>query len=93
MKVTLIWTSCPVTGPLPPVVWPGIGWIPPGLTLLFAVKDALSTIGMKVKPPPRLSRVSNATSEGEFTRVGTCGVENNGGPLVRPTFESAGNTR
>ena len=31
--------------------------------------------------------------DGEFTRVGTCDVENVGGPEVRPTLESSGNTR
>src|SRR4029450_13337604 len=33
------------------------------------------------------------TPGGEFTRVGTWEVEKRGGPLVRPTSESAGNTR
>src|SRR6185369_6017821 len=33
------------------------------------------------------------TSDGELTLVGTFGVENTGGPLVRPTLESAGKTR
>ncbi len=49
--------------------------------------------GVNVRPPPPLSRDSKATSEGEFTRVGTWEVEKTGSPLVRPTSESAGNTR
>jgi len=34
-----------------------------------------------------------STSAGELTLVGTWLVENVGGPLVRPTLESAGKTR
>src|SRR5262249_32015953 len=37
-------------------------------------------------------RESNATSDGELTLVGTFGVENVGGPLVRVTSESSGKT-
>src|SRR6266446_7063076 len=93
VKFTLNSTSSPVAGPLPPVVWPGIGWMPPGSTLLRVVKDPANTIVEKLNAPPELSRESNATSDGEFTRVGTMDVENVGGPLVRPTLESFGKTR
>ena len=67
--------------------------MPPGRTLLLAVNELARTLVEKLSVPPVLSRESNATSEGEFTRVGTCGVENVGGPLVRPTLESLGKTR
>src|SRR5262249_29617927 len=54
-------------------------------------------ITMAVKPGdpmgPENLRSSSATSDGEFTLVGTFGVENVGGPLVRFTLESAGKTR
>ena len=59
-----------MTGPLPPVVWFGIGCIPPGCTLLLAVNDAANTLVEKPNVPPALSREANSTSEGEFTRVG-----------------------
>src|SRR6266511_4774038 len=81
----LNWTSCPVSGPLPPVVWRGLGWIPPGCTLLRAVKVAANTLVLKINEFAPLSRVSKATSEGEFARVGTLGV--------RAVFESRGKTR
>ena len=74
------------------VVWFGLGWMPPGCTELLAVKEPKSVV-VKLRPPLAESRLSNATSEGELTRVGTCAVENVGGPLVRLTFESFGNTR
>ena len=38
----------------------------------------------------RLSHSSNSTSDGELRRVGTCGVEKGGDPLVRPTSEFVG---
>ncbi len=44
-------------------------------------------------PDEEESRLSNATSDGELTLVGTFGVEKVGGPLVRFTSESAGKTR
>src|SRR5262249_7978270 len=67
--------------------------MPPGLTLLFAVKLELITIAVKPGDPAENVRSSSATSDGELTLVGTFGVENVGGPLVRPTLESAGKTR
>ena len=86
------WTSCPVTAPSPPVLKPGLGWIPLR-TELAAVKDGWMILGVNVKLFAEALRSSNATSEGELTRVGTCGVLNVGGPEVRPTSESLGKTR
>ena len=54
-------------------------------TELAAVNEALSIVGVKVSVAAAESRLSNATSEGEFTRVGT----RPSGGLV----ESFGNTR
>src|SRR5262249_49900393 len=69
----------------------GFGFIPPGWTLLFAVKfPRLLTV--KLSEFEEEARLSNATSEGELTLVGTWFVENTGGPLVRPTSESLGKT-
>ena len=69
--------------------------MPPGWTLLLAVKDAAKVFVVKLNPEPELSRNFSATSDGELTRVGTCEVEKVGAPLVRPTFrverEDAGN--
>src|SRR5215471_19386440 len=67
--------------------------MPPVATLLFAVKVDCTTRGMKLSDPMEELRSSNATSDGELTLVGTFGVENVGGPLVRFTSESAGKTR
>src|SRR5580704_8934919 len=67
--------------------------MPPGWTLLLAVNVACRTIGMKLSDPLENWRSVTSTSDGELTRVGTLGVENVGGPLVRPTLESAGKTR
>jgi hypothetical protein len=67
--------------------------MPPGLTLLFAVKLEFRTIDAKPGAPAENCRWSSATSDGELTLVGTFGVENVGGPLVRPWLESAGKTR
>src|SRR5690348_6987885 len=66
--------------------------MPPGFTELLAVKEPIGVV-VKVRLPLAESRSSNSTSDGELTRVGTCDVENVGGPLVRPTSERAGNTR
>ena len=50
----------------------GDGSIPPGWTLLSAVKVAAIIEVVKFRSPAvALSRESNATSEGELTRVGT----------------------
>src|SRR5262249_32656301 len=58
---------------------------------LFAVKfPRLLTV--KLSEFEEEARLSNATSEGELTLVGTWFVENTGGPLVRPTSESLGKT-
>ena len=70
MKVTVNCTSCPVTDPSPPVVWFGLGLMP-FKTELLAVKLALRIVVMNVKVLAAESRESNATSEGELTRVGT----------------------
>src|SRR5262245_42035310 len=67
--------------------------MPPGWTLLLAINDACTTIGMKLSDPSDAFLSASATSDGELTRVGKLDVENVGGPLVRPTSESAGNTR
>src|SRR5215475_14978977 len=67
--------------------------MPPGWTLLLAVNDACTTIGMKLSDPSEAFLSATSTSDGELTRVGTLGVENVGGPLVRFTSESAGKTR
>src|SRR5262245_34992603 len=67
--------------------------MPPGWTLLLAINDACTTIGTKLSDPLENCRSVTSTSDGELTRVGTFGVENVGGPLVRPTSESAGKTR
>ena len=78
VKSTLNWTSCPVIGLSPPVVWPGLGLMPPGWTELSAVKLLLKTLVVKVSSPAVLSRLSNATSDGELARVGTLSVEKGG---------------
>src|SRR5689334_8038142 len=67
--------------------------MPPGWTELAAVKDAFRRTVVKLRLPSLLLRSSNATSEGELTRVGTCEVLKLGGPDVRPTSESFGKTR
>ena len=85
-------TSWPVTAPSPPVNWPGIGWMP-FRTELVAVNDACTIAGTNSSSAAVDERVANATSDGELTRVGTCAVENVGGPEVRPTSESSGKTR
>src|SRR6516164_6406528 len=61
--------------------------------LFRAVKVADNWVDVNVKLAAAESRESRALSDGEFTRVGTSGVEKVGGPLVLATFESAGNTR
>ncbi len=77
-------TSCPVTGPSPPVNWFGKRLIP--LTTEFAaVKLGLSTRDVKLKVEEPELRMSNAVSEGELVRVGTVPF----GGLV----ESSGKTR
>jgi hypothetical protein len=63
VKFTLNSTSSPVTGPLPSVVWFGLGLIPPGCTELAALKLADNPPGVKLRPPLALSRSSSATSE------------------------------
>ena len=70
----------------------GKGVDAPRCTELRALKLAFSRVVENLRPL-LASRSSNATSEGELTRVGTFGVEKSGAPLVRPTFESLGNTR
>src|SRR5689334_10192829 len=86
VNVTLICTSVPVRVPFPPVVWPGVGWIPPGCTEFSTEKLAASTpVENERSPDVALSRDANATSDGELTRVGTCDVEKVGAPDVRPT--------
>ena len=93
-KVTSNSNSSPVTEPLPPVVWSGLGWMPPGCTELLAVKRPRSVV-VKARPLAEL-RLSRATSDGELSRVGTFGVWNGGvvpAPVVRPTSERAGKTR
>ena len=62
-------------------------------TELFAVKLELMIPDVNVRLPAEALRSPNSTSEGELTRVGTCGVLNVGGPEVRPTSESMGKTR
>ena len=56
------------------------------------MKFGETTAVVNVRSIP-LDRDANATSDGEFTRVGTCGVLKFGGPLVRFTSESFGKTR
>ena len=51
---------------------------------MLAVKDELRSVEVKVSPLPELADI-NATSDGEFTRVGTFGV--------RVTSESKGKIR
>jgi hypothetical protein len=58
---------------------------------LLAVKLPRAEV-WKLSDPEEEARLSNATSEGELTLVGTWFVENVGGPLVRPTSESLGKT-
>ena len=60
-----------------------------GLHRVGGGEAAAHAVVEKVRPLVE-SRSSNATSDGELTRVGTCGVENVGGPLVRPTSEILG---
>ncbi len=85
--------SSPVTGPSPPVCSFGWAWMPPGCTELAAVNDEASTASLKLRLPAEPSRETNATSDGELTRVGTAAVEKSGAPLVRPTSKSFGKTR
>jgi hypothetical protein len=59
---------------------------------LAAVNEGFNTLAEKLSVPAAELRSSSSTSDGELTRVGTCDVEKVGGPLVRPTFESAGKT-
>ena len=77
------------------------GPFPPDLTLILSALDT-EAIAVKVLLMTRVRKVSclcmessdlNATSDGEFTRVGACDVVNVGGPEVRPTSESSGKTR
>ena len=56
-----------------------MGWIPPGCTELSAVKLPFSRVVEKRQAAVAASRSSNATSDGELTRVSTLGVEK-GGP-------------
>jgi hypothetical protein len=66
----------------------------PFSTEFAAVKVAARVVCEDERSPATvLERESKATSEGEFTRVGTCAVENVGAPEVRPTSESFGKTR
>jgi len=74
------------------VVWFGCGLMCCS-TLLFAVKLGLIDVVVAFNSPRLESRDNSATPEGEFTLVGTCGVENVGGPLVLPTSDRSGNTR
>src|SRR4051794_19155255 len=67
--------------------------MPPGWTDLLAGEGAFSVLVVKVRSLTAESRESSATSDGEFTRVGTLSVEKVGDPLVRPTSESFGKTR
>ena len=83
LKVTVNCTSCPVTGPLPPVNWLGIGLIPPTIELA-AVKLVLSTVVVKLSWPNALSAAAKLLSDGEFVRVTTRPL----GGLI----ESRGNT-
>src|SRR5437868_3257327 len=84
-KVTVNWTSSPVTAPSPPVVWLGLGWMPPR-TEFRAVNAGLRRVSEKVSSPGWvLSRLVKATSEGELARVTTWGV--------RLVLESLGKTR
>jgi hypothetical protein len=65
--------------------------MPPGKTELAAPEEPRFVV-VKLRLPLAVSRSSSSASDGEFTRVGTLGVEKVGGPLVRPTFERLGNT-
>src|SRR6516162_9472900 len=56
------------------------------------MKAAFKTEVWKLSDFEEESRLSNATSEGELTLVGTWFVEKVGGPLVRATLESLGKT-
>ena len=67
--------------------------MPPGSTEFSALKFAERSDVVKLSSAAPDALLRNATSDGEFIRVGTCGVENVGGPDVRATLESSGNTR
>ena len=58
-------------------------------------REGAQSLSLEAKRPEEVSRLSNATSEGELILVGTWAVEKTGGgaPLVRPTSESLGKTR
>ena len=93
MKVMAIWTTSPVSGPSPSVVLSGSSLMP--VTTVFPTeKRGFTRLGVKASVPRLPSRVASSisTSAGEFTRVGTCAVENFGGPEVRPTSECVGKT-
>jgi hypothetical protein len=64
----------------------------PFRTELAAVNDAARIDGVNDRLPTVLSRTAESISEGELTRVGIAVVPNVGGPDVRPTSESVGNT-
>ena len=89
-KLTLNSTSFPVTEPFPPELTLILSAL---ATEARAVKLEARTRVRKESCPRPESRDLKATSDGELTRVGTCGVLNTGGPEVRPTSESLGKTR
>ena len=64
--------------------------MPPGVHRVERGETVPRSVVVKVEVAAGESRSSNATSEGELTRVGTCDVENVGGPLVRPMSEFVG---
>src|SRR5690242_19421398 len=84
VKVTVNWTASPMTGPFPPVVWSGDGWMPPSWTE-FKTRKGPRSCAVTVRLPGNALLSKSATSEGELTRVGTCAVLNVGDPEVRPT--------
>ena len=59
--------------------------MPPGCTEFAAVKLSASSVVVNDSDASALSRVANATSEGELVRVGTW--------MARTVSESFGNTR
>src|SRR5262249_55083662 len=85
LKVTVILTSSPVTGPSPPVNGNGGGpaWIP-FTTEFMAVKTGFTTAGLKLRLPALLFLVAEliSMSAGEFIRVRT--------GIVRVLVESMG---
>jgi hypothetical protein len=88
-EIMVNWTSWPVTGHCP-VVWPGVGWMPPGCIEFNAVKAPLKIEVENVGPPLTVESRSRpaATSDGGSRASVPAVWRMSGEPEVRATFES-----